>query len=280
MTDGASFQVDAGPEATLVELPTLRKLCGDIGEAGLGWTYVHGPELAPDAPAGERKLWSDVVLVERLRRAIARLNPDLPPQAVTRAAEIVLTSSSPVVIETHRALHDLLLAGVPVAYRDIEGMERNTHARVVDFDDVSRNEFLAVNQLTVIVGGNNRRPDILLYVNGLPLGEIEVKAPGLEDPAEQAVNQIAHYTRAIPSLYRYVEIVGVTDLLKAVVGTVTTPAEHFAEWKTMSEDDRERSRPQLELMLDGVFEPARFLELIRDFMLFETDGARVGMAWD
>ena len=139
----------------------------------------------------------------------------------------------------------------------------------------SSNEFLAVNQFTVIVGEKNRRPDILLYVNGLPLGQIECKAPGLEKPAEEAVNQVAHYRETIPTLYRYVEIVGVTDLMQAVVGTITTPAEHFAEWKTMSEADSERGRPQLELMIDGVFSPARFLELIRDFVFFETDGARI-----
>lgn len=274
MTDGNSFRVDSGPEATLVELPTLTKLCGTAGLAGLGWTYVHGPDLAPDAPAGERNLWSDVVLIQRPRRAIARLNPELPPQAVTRASGLVLTSTSPAVIENHRGFHDLLLAGVPVAYRDSEGMERNAHAMLVDFNDVSRNEFLAVNQLTIIAGGHNRRPDILLYVNGLPLGEIEAKAPGLTKPAEEAVNQIAHYAHTIPDLYRYVEIVGVTDLMKAVVGTISTPVEHFAEWKTMSEDESERARPQLDLMVEGVFAPARFLELVRDFMLFETDGAK------
>ena len=275
MTSASAFHADSGPEGSLVELPTLTRLCGAAGTPGLGWTYVHGRDLAPDAPAGERKLWSDIALIGRLRGAIARLNPELPAQAVTRATELVLTSSSPAVIENHRAFHDLLLAGVPVAYRDGEGVERNAHARLVDFEDMSRNEFLAVNQLTIIVGGNNRRPDILLYVNGIPLGEIEAKAPGLQKPAEEAVNQIAHYTHAIPDLYRFVEIVGVTDLMKAVVGTITTPAEHFAEWKTMSEDDSDRTRPHLDLMVEGVFAPDRFLELIRDFMLFETDGARV-----
>ncbi|HEX7290309.1 MAG TPA: type I restriction endonuclease subunit R [Conexibacter sp.] len=268
------FILDPGPEATLVELPALKALCGTEGAPGVGWTYVHGPDLAPDAPAGERTRWSDVVLIERLRRGIARINPDLPTEAVQRAAELVMTSTSPAVIEDHRSFHDVLLAGVPIAYRDNEGVERHAHARLVDFDEVANNEFLAVNQLTIIVGEKNRRPDLLLYVNGLPLGEIECKPPGLDKPAEEAVNQVAHYTHTIPPLYRYVEIVGVTDLMRAVVGTITTPAEHFAEWKTMSGDDAERSRPQLELMIEGVFVPARFLELIRDFVLFESDGAK------
>jgi len=270
----SSFSLDPGPEATLVELPALRALCGAEGAPGVGWTYVHGPQLAPDAPARERTRWSDVVLIERLRRAIARINPELPAEAVQRAVELTMTSTSPSVIEDHRSFHDLLLAGVPVAYRDDAGMQRYAHAWLVDFDDVANNEFLAVNQMTIIVGAKNRRPDILLYVNGLPLGEIECKPPGLDQPAQEAVNQVAHYTDTIPSLYRYVEIVGVTDLMRAVVGTITTPAEHFAEWKTMNADAQERSRPQLELMIDGVFAPARFLALIRDFVLFESDGAK------
>jgi type I restriction enzyme R subunit len=269
------FTVDSGPEGQFVELPALQRLCGDGGaHPGVGWTYIHGPTLAPDAGSGERTRWSDVVLLGHLRRGIQRINPHLPTEAVQRALELALTSTSPSVIEDHRRFHRLLLSGVPVAYRDGDDIERHAHAKLVDFDDLSKNEFVAVNQLTIIVGGSNRRPDIVLYVNGLPLGEIEAKAPGLAKPSEEAVNQVAHYKETIPPLYRFVEIVGVTDLMKAVVGTITTPAEHFAEWKTMSEDPAEKARPQLDLMIEGVFAPERFMELIRDFVLFETDGAR------
>ncbi len=215
-----------------------------------------------------------MVLLGRLRRAIERVNPQLPAESVQRACEIVLTSASPAVVEDHRDFHNLLLSGVPVAYVDSDGVERNDHAKLVDFDDPSRNEFVAVNQLTVIVGGKNRRPDILLYVNGLPLGQIELKVPGGKAMAERAVNQVQHYVQTISPLYRYVEIVGVSDYLQARVGTITTPAEHFGEWKTMSSEDSERKRPQLELMIDGAFAPAPFLELIRDFVFFETDGAK------
>ena len=270
--DSETFDVDSGPEGQLVELPALKALCGDQDAVGGGWTYVHGRDLAPDAPATERTTWSDVVLIERLRRAVGRINPRLPPDAVQRACELVLTSTSPVVIEDHQGFHEFLLSGVPISYRDQDGVERHDHARLVDFDEPENNEFLAVNQLTVIVGAKNRRPDILLYVNGLPLGEVECKPPGLADPAKEAVNQVAHYTQTIPPLYRFVEIVGVTDLMRAVVGTITTPAEHFAEWKTMG--GSAAKRPQLELMVEGVFRPDRFLALIRDFVFFETDGAR------
>jgi type I restriction enzyme R subunit len=125
------FLLDSGPEATLVELPALTALT-TTSPAGLTWGYVHGPDLAPDAPAAERTRWSDVVLIERLRRAIARINRELPPAAVQRAVEVVMTSTSPAVIEDHRGFHDLLLAGVPVAYRDAAGVERNAHAQLID----------------------------------------------------------------------------------------------------------------------------------------------------
>jgi type I restriction enzyme R subunit len=264
------FRLDSGPEAALVERPTLTRLCGEGGTPGLGWSYVHGPELAPDALGRERDSWADVVLVERLRAAVARINPELPAEAVTRVCDLALTSASPSVIENHRAFHELLLSGVPVSYVDQGGVERNDHAWLVDFDEPGNNEFAAVNQLTIIVGEKNRRPDVLLFVNGLPLGQIECKAPGVENAAESAVNQVRHYTETIDPLYRYVEIVGVTDLMSARVGTITTPAEHFAEWKQMGGGGGR----QLEVMLDGVFAPARFLDLIRNFVLFETDGAR------
>lgn len=239
-----------------------------------GWEYVHGSRLAAQEPGAERARWSDVVLVGRLRRAVARINAELPGEAIERVCELVMTSTSPAVVEDHRSFHELLLSGVPVAYLDADGVERHDHAWLVDFDDPASNELLAVNQLTVIAGAKNRRPDILLYVNGLPLGQIELKAPGAKEMAEAAVNQLRHYSETIPALYRYVEIAGVSDYLKARVGTITTPAEHFAEWKSLSSDDSERARPQLELMIEGVFAPARFLELIRDFVFFESDGAR------
>ena len=263
-------------EDALVEQPALSWLCGKGGRSagGLEWEHIHGVELAPDGPAGERKLWSDVVLIDRLRNAVARINPTLPPGAVQRVCELAMTGTSPSLIEDHKGFHELLLSGVPISYVDDDDIEQHAHAWLVDFDDPTNNEFLAVNQFTVIVGEKNRRPDILLFVNGLPLGQIELKAPGKDDSAQAAVNQVRHYSETIPGLYRYVEIVGVSDLITARVGTVTTPAEHFAEWKTMDSESDASKRAQLEVMIEGVFAPARFLELIRDFLLFESDGAR------
>ncbi len=185
----------AASEDTLVEQPALAWLRGEGVEAtgNLAWEYVHGTELAPDAPARERKIWSDVVLIDRLRKAVARINPQLPPDAVQRVCELAMTGTSPSLIEDHKGFHELLLSGVPISYVDDDHVEQHAHAWLVDFDDPANNEFLAVNQFTVIVGGKNRRPDILLFVNGLPLGQIELKAPGKGDSAQEAVNQVRQY---------------------------------------------------------------------------------------
>ena len=155
-----------------------------------------------------------------------------------------MTGTSPSLIEDHKGFHELLLSGVQVSYVDNDDVEQSAHASLVDFENPANNEFLAVNQFTVIVGEKNRRPDILLFVNGLPLGQIELKAPGTGDTAQAAVNQVHHYTETIAPLYRYVEIVGVSDLVTARVGTSATKAEHFAEWKTMGASEQAPGRPQ------------------------------------
>jgi type I restriction enzyme, R subunit len=239
-----------------------------------GWSYRHGSEVAPDSGAEERTHWADVVLLDSVRRAVSRLNSQLPADAVRRVVELVQTTTSPNVVRDHHDFHQLLIAGVPISWLDQDGIERSTRARLVDWSDVDKNEFLAVNQLVIITGSKNRRPDILLFVNGLPLGQIELKNPADEAATpEAACNQVAHYRETIPKLYRYVEIVGVSDLIQARVGTITTPAEHFAEWKTMDPQDSV-GKSQLEVMIRGAFSPAALLDLIRSFVLFETDGAK------
>jgi type I restriction enzyme R subunit len=240
----------------------------------VGWEYRHGSELIAAKDAAERQLDSDVVLRATFERAVARLNPELPAEAVRRAVELAMTSTSPTLILNHQDFHETLLAGVPASWIDEEHGERATRAKLIDWDVPSNNEFTAVNQLTIVEGGHNRRPDVLLYVNGLPLGQLELKNPALdEDGPTKAVNQVQHYRQTIPGLYRYVEVIGVSDLLRARVGTITTPAEHFAEWKTMDPAEM-KTRSQLEILIRGVFSPAGLLDLIRNFVLFETSGAK------
>src|SRR3990170_1146971 len=181
--------MNAGPidESSYAEEPALEWL------RARGWEYEHGPAIAPGAPASERARWDEVVLVERLRAAIVELNPGVSRGVVELAIEDVRKTASPEPIHDHLAFHELLVAGVPYT-KLVEGEDRAGRVKLVDWEHPERNDFLAVNQLTVVIGTKNRRPDVVLFVNGLPLGQIEVKGPG--DPAatpEGAVNQVAHY---------------------------------------------------------------------------------------
>lgn len=258
----------SGPEDTYAEQPALEWLHDE------GWTVLHGSIIAPDSPTAERTAWSDVVLVDRLRGAVAELNPKLTSTAVEQVVAEVRRTASPDVIQDHEAFHELLVNGVPVAFTDAAGVERSTRARLVDFNDPLQNDLLAINQFRVIVGRKNRKPDILLFVNGLPLGQIELKNPADETAtAEAAVNQVAHYRETIPGLYRFVEIIGVSDLVQARLGTITTSAEHFAEWKSMAADV-DATKPGLEVMIRGAFAPAIFLDLVENFVTFDHLGGK------
>jgi type I restriction enzyme R subunit len=255
-------------EATYAEEPALEWL------QALGWECVYGPEIAPSGAAPERPGWYEVLLEDRLRAALVELNPGVPRKAIEEAILRVRDIASPEPIRDHLDFHELLVEGVPVTVLD-EGEERAARVRLVDFEQPARNEFLAVNQFRIVIGQKNRRPDILLFVNGLPLSQLEVKDPGsaVATPVG-AANQVAHYVATIPRLYRFVELVAVSDLLQARLGTISTPAEHFAEWKTMDPTESE-GRPQLDVLIEGIFEPARFLDLVRNFVLFEESGAKL-----
>jgi type I restriction enzyme, R subunit len=255
-------------EDTYAEQPTLEWL------AELGWEVVHGGDIAPGAVAAERERWEEVILVDRLRAAVQELNPELPVSAIGSVADRVRETASPTVVLDHKAFHELLITGVPVTFIDDAGEERSPRAKLVDWDVPERNDFAAINQFTVINGQKNRRPDVLLFINGLPLAQIELKNPAsAQATSESAVRQVAHYTETIPQLYRFVEFVLVSDLVEARVGTTTTPAEHFAEWRSMDAEEEE-GRSRLEVALRGLCPPVRFLDLVRNFVMFETDGAK------
>jgi type I restriction enzyme R subunit len=258
-----------GGEKAYAEDPTLAWL------ADLGWTVVGGHEIAPGSPGAERANWTEVVLTARLGGAIAKLNPELTPAAAALVVARVKATASPQVIRDHEDSHSLLTEGVPVTWSDTDGLERSTRARLVDFQNPANNDFLAVSQFRIILGAKHRKPDVLLFVNGIPLGQIELKDP--TDAAatkEAAVRQVAHYVETIPHLYRFIEFFGVSDLLQARVGTITTPEEHFAEWRSMDPAEEE-GRSQLEVMLRGAFAPAKFLDIVENFCVFQSDGDKL-----
>ncbi len=239
----------------------------------LGYTLAHGPDLAPGEPAAERDGFGDVVLVGRLRSAIRRLNPAIPEDAREEALRKVLRVAMPSLVQTNRAFHRLLRDGVPVEYPRPDGSIAGDHVRLVEFDEVPANDWLVVNQFTVIEGQYNRRPDIVVFLNGLPLAVIELKnAADEEATIWGAYAQLQTYKAQIPSLLQYGAVLVVSDGLQARVGSLTANQEWFKVWRTIEgERDAPNTMLELEVLVRGVFEPQRFLDLLQHFIVFEED---------
>lgn len=239
----------------------------------LGYAEGHGPLIAPGEPAAERDSFGDVLLVGRLREAIRRLNPAMPDEAREDAARKVLLVATPSLAQTNRAFHKMLRDGVPVEYSRSDGSIAGDHARLVNFEDVHANDWLAVNQFTVIEGQHNRRPDIVIFVNGLPLGLIELKNAADEDATIwSAYAQLQTYKAQIPSLLHYNALLVVSDGLQARMGSLTANQEWFKVWRTIDgQTDAPKSALELEVLVRGVFERQRFLDLLQHFIVFEED---------
>ena len=242
--------------------------------AGLGWAIAHGPEIAPGAPGAERAGYGEVVLGRRLRDALARLNPDLPAEALGDAFRKLVRPEGATTEARNRAFHRMLTDGVTVEHRGGDGAVRGAQARAVDFDDADGNDWLAVNQFTVVENRRERRPDVALFVNGLPLGLIELKNPADEDATVwTARRQLQTYRAELPSLFALNAALIVSDGTEARIGTLTAGREWFKPWRTISgETLADPGLPQLRVMLEGVCSPRRFLALVRDFIVFEDDG--------
>jgi type I restriction enzyme R subunit len=239
----------------------------------LGYTVGHGPHLAPGEPASERNSFGEVVLVGRLRDAIRRLNPAIPEEAREDAIRKVLRVATPSLTQTNRAFHRMLRDGVEVEYPRPDGSIAGDHVRLVDFNDVLANDWLAVNQFTVIEGQHNRRPDIVIFVNGLPLGLIELKNSADEDATIwSAYAQLQTYKSEIPSLLQYNAVLVVSDGLQARIGSLTANQEWFKVWRTIDgEGDAPKTALELDVLVRGVFERRRFLDLLHHFIVFEED---------
>jgi type I restriction enzyme R subunit len=239
----------------------------------LGYEVGHGPHLAPGEPAAERDSFGEAVLVGRLREAIRRLNVSIPEEAREEALRKVLRVRTPSLTQTNRAFHRMLRDGVPVEYPRPDGSIAGDHVRLVDFADVGANDWLAVNQFTVIEGQHNRRPDIVVFLNGLPLGLIELKNAADEDATIwSAYTQVQTYKGEITSLLQYNAALVVSDGLQARIGSVTANQEWFKVWRTIEgEGDAPKTAPELEVLVRGVFERQRFLDLLQHFIVFEED---------
>jgi len=245
--------------------------------ASLGWTVLYGPDIAPDTPGAERADYGEVVLCGRLRSALARLNPALPDDALDDALRRLTRPSGATLEARNRDFHRMLVAGVTVEYSDGDGRVRGGQVRVLDFDEPKGNAWLAVNQFTVVENRHERRPDIVLFVNGLPLAVIELKNPADEDATiSSAFKQLQTYKAEIPSLFAFNAALIVSDGLEARIGTLTAGWEWFKRWRTIAgEALADASLPQLRVLLEGSCDPHRLLALVRDFIVFEDDGSGV-----
>ena len=239
------------------------------------WAVAHGSDIAPDTPAAERTDYGEVVLTKRLRSALARLNPDLPSDALEDALSRLTQPAGATLEARNRDFHGMLVGGVTVEYVDTDSRVRGDQVRVIDFDEPHANDWLAVNQFTVVENRHERRPDIVLFVNGLPLVVMELKNPADENATIwSAFQQLQTYRAEIPSLFAFNAALIVSDGLNARIGTLTAGWEWFKPWRTISgEPLADESLPQLQVLVDGVCTPRRLLALVRDYVVFEDDGA-------
>ena len=215
------------------------------------------------------------MLERRLRDALASLNPGAPGEAVDDAHRKLMRPEGPTLEARNRAFHRMLVNGVEVEYREGEGRVRGDVVRVLDFETPDRNDWLAVNQYTVSENSNTRRPDIVLFVNGLPLGIIELKNPADEDATIwTAWQQLQTYKSELGTLFSMNKALVVSDGNEARIGTLTSGREWFKPWRTVSgETLADPHMTELQVMLEGVFQPRRFLALLRDFVVFDDDGS-------
>ncbi len=243
----------------------------------LGYAVVSGPTIAPGESGAERSGYEQVVLEERLRSALRRLNPSVPTEALDEGFRKLNRISSPSPIDANHELHHYLVNGISVEYPRDDGTIGYDPVKVLDFEAPDANDWLVVNQFTVTEAGHTRRPDVVVFVNGLPLAVLELKNAASEDATIWgAFQQLQTYKGELPSLFVFNEALIVSDGIEARIGTLSSNRERFLPWRTIEGEDLAPSRlAQLEVLLRGVFEKRRFLDLIRYFIVYENDGEAV-----
>jgi type I restriction enzyme R subunit len=236
----------------------------------MGWEYVHGLAIAPGAEQAERENFEQIILVDRLRKSVSVLNPNIPHDAQEQAIQKLLRIYSPELLHNNETFHQLLVEKVKIPYQQ-DGFERSYEVALMDFENPLNNEFLCVNQYTIVEKNQNKRPDVLLFVNGLPLVVIELKNAADENATmRKAFDQLQTYKSTIPSLFTYNAICVISDGMECKAGSVSAGYSRFMTWKT-ADGKKEASRfiPQLEILLKGMLNPSTLLDLVRNFIVFE-----------
>jgi len=244
---------------------------------GLGYTRLTDNVAGPDGSSPEREAYSDVILVGRLEAAVDRLNPHIPSEARHDALKKIIATETPSLIEENRRLHRALVEGIDVEFYAEDGTIRGDKVHLIDFDNIDANDWLALDQFTVVENGSNRRPDVVVFVNGLPLGVIELKNPGTETATlTSAYNQLQTYKSQISSLFRTNTVLITSDGLMARIGSLTANEERFMPWRTTDGADiSTKGSPEMGILIEGIFERRRFLDLIRDFTVFGDAGSGI-----
>ncbi|MBF0611731.1 MAG: type I restriction endonuclease subunit R [Magnetococcales bacterium] len=259
----------------MTEQQLEQEFLGWLGE--MGYAHLHGPEIAPEGGSPERKDYRQILLIDRLRSAIHRLNPSLPSTAKEDALKQVVNLGSPVLLAANRHFHQQLVGGVKVQYQK-DGETRGDFVQLMDWNTPGNNEWLAVNQYSVKGARHTRRPDMVLFVNGLPLVVVELKNPADKDAdIWQAFAQLQTYKEQIADLFQYNEILVIADGSEARLGSLTADRERFMQWRTIDGTtvDPLGQFNELETLVRGLLSPVYLLDYIRYFILFEDDGILV-----
>ena len=240
----------------------------------LGYSIAFGPDIAPDGESPERESYKDIPLVGRLRTAVARINPSIPQEAQEDAIKKVVgvAYSSPNLLVANHAFHQMLALGIDIEYRRPDGTVAGDKVYLVDTKNLDKNDWLAVNQYTVIENNHNRRPDVVVFINGLPLAVFELKNPAdVNATISGAFNQIQTYKAEIPSLFAYNELCVISDHIKsALVGTLSADMERFVGWKSVDGEKLTKTN-DLDILIKGVFTKDRILDIVRNFVVFENE---------
>ena len=240
----------------------------------LGYDIIEGPDIAPDGDSPERYSFQDVVLVDRLRDALRKINPTIDTKVIEEAVQKIAANASPNLILNNKQFHKLATDGIEIQLQGKDGYNPTVSVYIFDFENPQNNDLMAVNQFTIIEGQSNKRPDVLVFVNGLPVVVMELKNATNEDvDISDAYNQIQTYKQAIPTLFRYNAFLITSDGINARVGSLTANEERFMKWRTVDGISlASPAEPQLEVMINGMLEPRRLMDIIQNFILFQTDG--------
>ncbi|MEQ6340544.1 MAG: type I restriction endonuclease subunit R [Gammaproteobacteria bacterium] len=252
-----------------VELALLEQL------RGLGYSIEHEENIGPDGHRPERESHDEVILKKRFENAVALLNPGLPLEARQDAIRKVMQHELPSLLEENRRIHRLITEGVDVEYYADDGTLTAGKVSLINFEQPDQNDWLAVSQFVVIAGQHNRRPDVVVFVNGLPLGVIELKAPGSGNATlVGAFNQLQTYKKQIPALFNLNALLVTSDGITARVGSLTADLERFMPWRTTDgKDVAPRGAPELSTLIEGVFHQRRLLDLLCYFTVFGETGS-------